>query len=252
MQNIDFPWHPGLRYAGQSVDWIPTDTKESFDRMMQDPAHEEYFKTQGWLEPDAITYKINKHGFRCNEFETDRDCMIALGCSYTMGTGLPVECLWPSLIGQRLGLETYNLAWGGTAADTCYRLAHYWIPLLKPKLVCMLVPPKTRIELIVDANHNPPIEVFMPQNLNENFSINDNFLKHWWLNDENGIANNQKNVLAIQQIAFDNRAKFVCLRADEEMSKSREELEYARDHMHAGPKGHRVVAEKMLGMITWP
>jgi hypothetical protein len=245
----DAPWHFGTSLAGQQLDWMPTDTQEHFNQLIQDPAHREYFEKQGWTRSGAITYKINRNGFRSEEFESDVPCMLALGCSFTMGIGLPIDCLWPTLIGQQLNLKVYNLAWGGISADTCFRLARYWIPKLRPQLVCMLTPPRTRIELLMDQGCQPPAEVFLPMSesnyLSEDF-INDTFLKHWWLNDKNGLINNEKNTLAIQQLAINNLAKFASLKADEEMSKSREEVGYARDYMHAGPRGHELVAEKML------
>lgn len=246
------PWHPGMSSAGETLQWVPTDTKESFERMIQDPVHREYFSQQGWLEPNAIDYKINSQGFRCDEFEPGQPCMIALGCSYTMGIGLPVKSLWHTIIGQRLGLRVYNLAWGGISADTCFRLAQYWIPALKPQLVAMLTPPRTRIELLMDSGIHPPAEVYMPGSQSLHFNPNDEFLKHWWLNDDNGRINSEKNTLAIQQLAHQHGSKFVSLLADEEMCGSREELGYARDYMHAGPPGHAIVAEKMLRSVEWP
>jgi hypothetical protein len=241
------PWHPGLVYAKKTLEWLPTDTEENFKQLIQDPAHDEYFKQQGWTHPNAITYRINSQGFRCDEFETTHQpCMIALGCSFTVGIGLPVECIWPSLLGQKLNLKVYNLAWGGSSADTCFRLAQYWIPALQPKLVAMLAPPRTRIELLMDSKCQPPVEVFMPQSKSRYFNESDVFLKHWWLNDTNGQLNNEKNTLAIKQLTLSHGAKFVSLTADEEMSRSREEVGYARDYMHAGPVGHVLVANKML------
>jgi hypothetical protein len=240
------PWQPGIVYAGKTLKWIPPDTEENFKQLMQDPVHNEYFKQQGWTQSDSITYRINQHGFRSNEFETNHEpCMIALGCSYTMGIGLPVECIWPILVGKQLNLKVYNLAWGGISADTCFRLAQYWIPVLKPKLVAMLTPPRTRIELLMDTGCNPPAEVFMPQNKSCHFNEYDMFLKHWWLNDTNGNLNSEKNTLAIKQLTLNHGAKFVSLTADEEMGKSREEAGYARDYMHAGLVGHVLVANKM-------
>lgn len=245
------PWHVGLHSARQTLSWMPTDTQESFTRMIQDPVHRQYFEQQGWLEPNAITYKINSHGFRSEEFETDQPCMLALGCSYTMGIGLPVESLWSSLIGAKLNLKVYNLGWGGSSADTCYRLARYWIPVLRPRLVAMLAPPRTRVELLMASGCQPPADVFMPASQSLYYNENDIFLKHWWLNDDNGIINNEKNCLAIKQLSIDNDAKFVSLLADEEMCRSREEVGYARDYMHAGPRGHEIVAEKMLKELAW-
>jgi len=244
------PWHVGQNYAGKTLEWMPTDTEENFKRLIQDPVHDAYFKQQGWAQPGAITYKINQHGFRTDNFETDQHpCMIALGCSYTMGIGLPVECLWPTLMAKALKLKVYNLAWGGSSADTCYRLARYWISKLTPTLVCILTPPRTRIELLLDSKSQLPAEVFMPMSESCYFNEHDIFLKHWWLNDENGRLNNEKNTLAIKQLSWTHGAKFVSLNADEEMCRSREEVGYARDYMHAGPIGHELVADKMLKAI---
>lgn len=246
------PWHPGLNYAGTNHEWLPTDTKESYERLIQEPQHLAYFEQQGWTQPGAITYNINQDGFRSPALEPGTNCMIALGCSFTMGTGLPVSTTWPILVGQRLSLKVYNLAWPGISADTCYRLARYWIAKLKPKAVAMLVPPRNRIELLMYQGCQPPAEVFIPASQSRHFNPDDVFLKNWWTNEQNGEINCEKNILAIKQICLDNEATFVWLFADQEMCGSREELGYARDYMHAGPMGHRMVAEKMLKELTWP
>jgi hypothetical protein len=167
------PWNPGVHNAGTTADFMPTDTKESFEKLCQVPEYREYFRQQGWLEPGAITYKINSHGFRSDEID-DRDCMIALGCSFTIGIGLPVESTWPQIVGKALGLVPYTMAWGGTSADTCFRLAEYWIPQLKPKAVFMLTPPPSRFELI-RASGVPPIENYMPQSESRSASEIDSF-----------------------------------------------------------------------------
>jgi hypothetical protein len=238
------PWHAGVGVAGQTLEWLPSDTKESFERMIQDPDHRNYFQQQGWLEPGAISYKINSQGFRCEEFETNTPCMIALGCSFTAGIGLPVDVLWPTLLGQTLGLKVYNLGWGGYSADTCFRLAEYWIPKLKPQVVSLLTPPPARVELIT-ATHNPPVEIFLPASESMHFSASDIFLKNWFAQDENARLNSVKNKLAIAEVCRQAGAKFVWADAEVEMSRSREEVGYARDYMHAGPIAHKIVADKM-------
>jgi lysophospholipase L1-like esterase len=244
-------YHFGKSHAGQCLEWLPPDTQENFQRLMQDPKHQSYFSSLGWDQPRAITYQLNSEGFRCEEFDTESDCVVALGCSFTIGIGLPIDTVWSSLLGKKLNLKVYNLAWGGSSADTCYRLARHWVPKLKPKLIAMLTPPRDRIELIM-GNTTFPVEVFMPMSKSKFFNENDMFFKHWWLNDENGQINSEKNLLAIQQLAANHNAKFVSLNVDEEMTRSREEVGYARDYMHAGPRGHELVAEKMLGILQWP
>lgn len=59
---INLPPFPGTGVAEQTLDWLPIDSKESFERLCQDPAHRAYFESMGWHLPGAITYKINSHG----------------------------------------------------------------------------------------------------------------------------------------------------------------------------------------------
>jgi hypothetical protein len=239
------PWHPGIYVANRHLRWLPTDTKEIFEKMMQDPVHQQYFKEHGWLDPDAITYNINSHGFRSDEF-TNEPCILALGCSYTVGIGLPVSSIWPTLVGQALNLKVYNLAWGGSSADTCFRLACYWVPQLKPVAVFMLTPPVSRIELLMAEGNTPPAEVFLPMSESGHFSPNDIYLKHWFINEDNAKINSEKNKLAINALCDSNNSKFYSLNSASEMARSREEVGYARDYMHAGVSGHKAVSDKFL------
>lgn len=238
------PWHPGVNFAGTSLDFMPSDTKESLDKLCQVPEYYEYFKQHGWLEPGGITYKFNSYGFRCDEFD-EQDCMIALGCSFTLGIGLPVHSTWPQKTGQQLGLVPYTLAWGGTSADTCFRLAEYWIPQLKPKAVFMLTPPPARFELI-RASGDVPIENYLPQSESQSASEIDSYLRHWFTAEENCRLNQIKNKLAIKAICNDLQIPCFIYDAFVYMGKSREEIGYARDRMHSGPRGHELLAEKMV------
>ena len=238
------PWHPGVTSAGQIFEWMPTDTKDRFEDLMNQQQHRLYFQEKGWDKPKAITYNINKYGFRCAEFETDTKCLVALGCSYTQGIGLPVETLWPEVVGQAMCLRVYNLAWGGTSADTCFMLAKFWLPVLRPTLVVMAAPPKNRFDIIRAAGY-PEMHTMMPNTTDGEFG-NDTILKHWLGNERNQDLNNAKNKLAVQAIC--NNLNIACLTYDahEYFARSREEVEYARDHMHAGPRGHKMFAERIL------
>jgi hypothetical protein len=74
----------------------------------------------------------------------------------------------------------------------------------------------------------------------------DQYLKQWFMADQNAVINQRRNCWAIQAICNKYQIPCIIKHADQEMSRSREELEYARDYMHAGPLGHRLLAEKML------
>lgn len=239
------PWHPGKNLAGTELEWLPTDTKENFDKLMQDSKHRQYFHDKGWDQPGAITYRINSQGFRSEEFASG-DWLLALGCSYTMGIGLPVQDLWPSLLGKSLGLQVANIAWPGSSADTCFRLAEYWIKRLKPKAVCMLVPPWHRIELLMDPAASIPAEVFMPHSLSKYYKDTDVFLTNWFMNEENQRLQAKRNRLAITQLAQEHNVWCCIVDSNDYMTQSREEIEYARDYMHGGPRAHKIIAEKIL------
>jgi hypothetical protein len=242
------PWNFGLPFAGQTLDWLPTDTEHYFKQAMQDPEHRAYFEALGWHLPGAITYKINRHGFRCDEIVDGEPCVIALGCSYTAGIGLPIEVIWPTLVGQSLNMRVVNLSWGGLSADSCFRLAEYWIPKLRPKLVTMLTPPVARLELCLDEQavkgfRNVPVDVYIPGG----DDIKDSwFLKNWFSNEENHRINSVKNKLAIRQLCRDLGIPCTIQDAATCMTGSRQELGYARDLLHAGIPAHKKIAETII------
>jgi hypothetical protein len=235
------PWHFGMKYAGQTVEWLPTDTEESYRKLIKEPQHQEHFRRHGWDRPGSITYKINSQGFRSEEFDPNAPSVVTLGCSYTIGIGLPVESIWPTLIGQELGLTVWNLAWGGTSADTCFMLAQYWIPRLQPKLVVMCAPPKHRFDLITE-DQQLPHNTYMPGMTD----ITDQAIQQWLINDRNADLNNAKNKLAVQGLCAELGIECQTHDAHGYFARSREEIGYARDYMHAGPEGHKIFAERVM------
>jgi len=242
------PWNFGMPLAGQTLDWLSSDTENYFEQAMKNPEHRAYFEALGWHLPGAITYKINSHGVRCDEIDNSKTCVVALGCSFTAGTGLPVEVIWPTLVGQALNLRVVNLAWPGISADSCFRLAEYWIPRLRPQIVTMLTPPPARLELCLDEQavkgfRVVPVDVYLPGS-NE---INDNwFMKHWFSNEENHRINSVKNKLAVRQLCADLEIPCFILDAYSCMNGSRKQLGYSRDLMHAGIPAHKKIAETII------
>lgn len=245
------PLHFGKISANTVFDWMPSDSEESYQRMIQDPAHQAYFAEQGWDKPGGITYRINNEGFRGDNFDYTSPGMIALGCSFTFGIGLPEKDIWPTLVGQSLGLKVANLSWGGIAADSCFRLAAYWVPRLRPKIVVMLTPPPDRFEVFLDpdwatkSNRAIALDVLMPQSQSKEFE-QDSFFRHWWLNNENSKINRLKNQLALKQVCQEYDIPCMIYCCFDAFGRTREEVGYARDYMHAGPPGHKILANRIL------
>jgi hypothetical protein len=245
MHNTEkMPWHSGEKSV--TFQWWPTDSQERCNEMMQDPIHRAYFQEQGWDKPDGINYHFNKYGFRAqspdDNFEDQNNNLVALGCSFTMGIGLPYKDVWPTVLATALNLQACNFGWGGGSSDRCFRLAEYWVPYLKPKLVVLLNPPRGRCEVVIDDNTREAEGVVPGVELN----FADVFIKKWMSIDENQRLNNLKNSLAIEAICNKLKIPFLSYEADVWMSRSREEAGYARDYFHAGPKGHKSFTERIL------
>jgi hypothetical protein len=238
------PFHYGIfdRLKNKTIDWWPTDTNELFQESMQRHKSRAYIQSKGWDQPGAITYKFNSNGFRSEEFDPAADNLVALGCSFTMGVGLPIQSVWPSLLGHALNLRVCNLGWGGFPADSCFRMAEYWIPYLNPKLVVFLVPDRARLEIIADN----PIRL-MSGNFENHPDLN-GFIKHWFGQDENSRLNNKKNQLAVEAICHQLGVPVLCYEVPPEMYAV--QLDVARDLTHSGPITHKKFTGKIINDYT--
>jgi len=235
------PPHFGQRRAGQVLEWMPTDTEELHKQNLQDPSFVAIANEHGWTAPQPITYCINSQGFRGKEFDSTADNVLTLGCSFTIGIGLRESETWPYLLGSRLGLHVHNIAWGGWSADTLFRMAQYWIPQLRPSLVVLLTPSAARMEL---ATGNALYETITPTD-----SIShDNYLQHWFANQQNYELNRLKNILAIEMICKQSDIKFMHYLQDEEMTGRvlTNPTNVARDNMHCGAESHVNLVEKII------
>ena len=59
----------------------------------------------------TIHYTYNSHGYRSEEFKDQE--ILTLGCSQTLGLGLPLEYTWPFLLSEKMNMPYANLAKGG-------------------------------------------------------------------------------------------------------------------------------------------
>ena len=235
------PHHTAQLQAGQSLEWMPTDSKARYDENLKDPLFVTIAHQNGWTQYQPITYNINSQGFRGKDFDTTVKNIVTLGCSFTIGIGLRESETWPYLLGNKLGLPVHNIAWGGWSTDTLFRMAQYWVPALEPDLVVMLAPSATRLELKIGDHEYPSITP------HDDIS-NDNYLKHWFANDSNSELNQIKNTLAIEMICKKLNIRFMCYSQDTEMTGrlAHNPTNVARDNMHCGAKTHNTFVEKIL------
>ena len=99
---------------------------------------------------DSFTYKYNSYGFRSREFDLKETnpIILTLGCSHTVGVGVPQHENWAEQFGSTYFPEysVWNAGLGGASADTVARLAVNMIPIIKPTIVAILWPSLFRFE----------------------------------------------------------------------------------------------------------
>lgn len=229
--------HKNLKNS--SVRWISPDSMENWIENNKDPLKRKILADLEWDE-NSISYVFNSHGFRSDEF--DGDGAMFLGCSFTFGVGMNWERTWAYRVAKQLNLRCWNLGIGGGSNDTAFRLGSYWIPKLQPKHVFYLRTQPARFELLTEVNqlqflpNSSPDKKYQP------------FADQWMGCDLNTMLNEQKNLLALQQIcATHNIPLYTASIMDKYWSFV--DTDCARDIIHLGPKWNEVTANHFIRMM---
>ena len=138
--------------------WYPSDTESLYNTHIENSVKREILQENGWYplhNIEQFNYTINSHGFRTHEFPTQKepDSIITLGCSLTMGIGIPNEYVWPVLLEKDLNRKVYNLGIGGKSTETAFRYLHAWLPIIQSKTVIYAQHPGKRREYWCDKNN---------------------------------------------------------------------------------------------------
>lgn len=217
-------------YANQTLNWILGDTEEKYQHNLMH--NYDKMRELGWIDVD-VTYKFNSLGFRCDEFTDDPTAMF-LGCSHTVGVGLPVNDIWPEIVAGELKLKCANLGQGGGSADSSFRLCHGYIDKINPKIVFYMEAPAARFEIITDdpIPHGP-------------WDIEDRY-RDWFSNENNSFFNQARNLLAIKMLCAERNIKLVQVSC---FDLHHLDGSLARDLGHYGVKSHYRFAHDLLNTI---
>lgn len=231
---MDKSWYHIHGLSGKTVSWIPSDSEERYKQnLLRRP---DLLKKYGWDE-HSVSYTFNKEGFRADEFTGGvGDSVVFLGCSLTVGVGMPLEDTWAYKVASILGLRRYNLGIGAGSNDTCFRMAYYWIPRLRPKYVVMLSPSENRIELITDEEQF----LFVPSMYYDRF---DGFYQEWIGHPANAQMNRIKNVMGVQTVCNSIGVPLLEIPVDDFLFNVQP---IGRDLMHPGREWNDMVASAVL------
>lgn len=227
------PYHENFNLRSTTGNWNSSDSESTWVTHQNNPRTAKKLAYLGWSGANDITYSINSHGFRDVEFD-NRQCGIALGCSFTFGVGIKQEHTWPAQLSQMTGTYVWNLGVGGASFDTAFRLGKYYIGKLAPKFVCLLIPPMSRFEHCVDTNKYTVTNV-------HDFVDTDKqgFFKEWFGNSENIESHQEKNLLAIKQMCSEYSIPIVHFcPLDDWVPKNQD----ARDLLHPNQESNTVIA----------
>jgi len=225
---------------GKTMDLGPYPRNTELQFSISDLDNEEWFNklpASDWVR-DSFDYKYNSQGFRSREYEvTDNSMLLSLGCSHTVGVGVPFETIWSEQLYQKFtpDYKVYNAAAGGASADTIARFAVNIIPIMKPKIVAILWPSLNRFESYChgdaknNTRYNGPWET-------DNFSFQ--------FEDNNIYNNKTKNKLILTLLQKIYNFTLLELDMDDIFSKySKIKFSKARDQQHFGPDWHKQISE---------
>ncbi len=232
-QNSICSFHAYEPFAGQRLSWLSSDSEELYEKNLKSRSAE--LTKFGW-DRTGIEYAFNQNGFRCAEFDASPG-IIFLGCSHTMGIGLPESKIWTSLVSTKLGLRCWNLGLGGSSNDVAFRMAYNWVPKLTGKICVLMAPDRSRLEIVQHENSSLQI------NLGDANPPED--ARAWYYSDHNAQINFVKTALAISQICLQHQVKFICATVEQDFVK----VDYARDLCHWGVQSHALTADKIINTI---
>jgi hypothetical protein len=102
-------------------------------------------------------YKYNEDGFRCDPFTTtSKFSVLFLGCSMTMGVGLPIEETWAYQLYQKIQdkknikFPFWSLAVGGSSIDLQALYLNLLQETIKPTYIFLVIPPIYRRHIVLD------------------------------------------------------------------------------------------------------
>ena len=237
------PCHVQQRYAGQTLLWCSSDSKERFNANLKNDHTKKLLEMNNWLDVEQnfkLTYNINSQGFRSRDITTEHRGFAVFGCSFTMGLGLPYDELYHEQLAKELKLPADNFGVNGASNGLMFRIAQYWLPIVRPHFVIVQTTFKERFEIINQYNVST---VMSPQW--EEVSTQQVF-RNWWFTDANSIADKQRNELAI---------RYLCHKLDipifviDEKDFTNPQLGLARDIEHPGLPSHQRVANSLVEQI---
>lgn len=244
-----WPFLPVVRTHGLTGHEI-LHSNRSFDKTwMFDDNEKTWLKSRDKTEytEEDFSYRLNIHGFRCNDFNTmdfNKKSIVYLGCSFTFGIGLPEEHIWCSVLHKMIQdrydeeFNFINLGVPGGSVDEYLRFIP-WLTKFNTQMVITNNPSEDRALIVgsrpficVPSHGAEPYYSLLtqtPQHFSYKFDLAINVLKSYC----DAAKINFVSDSMVHDRLFIN-----------------EEGKYARDGSHFGAKVHKEYAEILFKELT--
>lgn len=243
----DFPI--SLHTPNITTYWHGSDDESTFDAHWKESKKRRQLIDFGYEDPKSITYIIDHNGFRNPIDLIAPPYILALGCSFTFGTGLRFEETWPYLLSKKMNIAVYNAGMAGTSTDCIYRIARTFIPENKPTHVFHFITDIDRREIISDfVNDGQPCNLTGDDWYKTEYGTNIDSYCKIEISDYSSMLNREKNCLAIKQLCHDNNASYYDTAIEDSQDCHPPETNFARDLAHPGKKFQAAVADKMYNL----
>jgi hypothetical protein len=123
--------------SGKTFDWFGTDSPRRYNEL------------SGYSR-NSIKYEFNHHGYRCEELQPSP--ILFIGCSYTIGIGLPLEDVWAHQVAKHYQAPYINLAQQGGSFSYFQRTLVKTLSVMQPQKVVLLYPYNWRFEMVQDES----------------------------------------------------------------------------------------------------
>jgi len=222
--------------------WFSSDNEKNYQENLKDSDKRKLLEINGWIDRQ-FDYRFNSHGFRCKDFN-DSPSIVFLGCSHTVGVGIPQECTFAEIVAKEINLNCVNLGIHASSLDSAYRMATHWLPRLNCKFCVLLPPENSRLELFYLDSSPLSLSAWVLDLPNTPKDAKD-FYKIWAYNENNLITNYQKNIDAINHVCYKNSIPLHI--AEYEVLTQTQDL--GRDLSHYGIKWNKLIAQSILSNI---
>ena len=193
---------------------------------------------------NPIKYKLNNFGFRTpDDFNSEDEGNVFLGCSHTFGIGHHLENVWSYKLNQIIGGKFWNLSIGGTGVTTHFRLLLGFYKELKIKNIFHYAPKYPRYEFI--ENGRP--QFYIVNNYNENWKSKfGDLLTDSLLKDEQKEFNWITYTYAIKAIANEIGCNYYLIEGDTGWHSQDDNSLLARDLLHHTTLYHHNIMKDFL------